>query len=80
VAQAPRVLLIGKRIGEWVSLREATLSPCGCSQVMKGLWQVVSEFAVLELGDESDLRRNPPDAVGGIVGWGGSTCIAKEMT
>jgi len=36
VAQAPRVLLIGKKIGYWISLREATLSPCGYSRVLKG--------------------------------------------
>ena len=44
MAEVPRVLLIGERIGYWVSLREAMLRSCGCSQELKGLWQVVSEF------------------------------------
>ena len=43
MTQAPRVLLIGKRIGQWVSLREVSLRPCGCSQELKGLRYVVSE-------------------------------------
>ena len=50
MAQAPRVLLIGMKIGLWVCLREASLRLCGYSQELKGLRQGVFESAVLEFG------------------------------
>jgi hypothetical protein len=52
VAQAPRVLLIGKKIGRWISLSEATqLRLCGYSQDLRGYGRLFPSPTFLETSD-----------------------------
>jgi hypothetical protein len=59
VAQAPRVLLIGKKTWVLFSLREAKLRPCGYSQELKGLRRVASEFETRTQARHDELVTEP---------------------
>jgi hypothetical protein len=81
VANGPHVLLIGKKMGEWVSLREGTLRPCGYSPETI---QELSDFALLYgiTGDlyriSGDWRYSPTPKV--ETAWRGAVPLARRLT